>query len=134
MTSTIQASEQRVEFYESKERLLQQANEEILQRSMLLQKIQCTKSSLVGGLPKKFIGIAVRPEDTIHKWCEKEVLELAHFKKLIQRNMTSRSVVLEERNVECQDSSKIVPCSSFLLSSQGNCFIWSETVANLIVK
>lgn len=72
MTSTMVELKKRVEFLKSKNRLVLRRNGEMLQRSRVSQNLSSdAKKSLVESAPNKFIGIAVKVENTVHEPCEK---------------------------------------------------------------
>lgn len=80
--STTVALEKLVESLESKNSLLRQTNEELFQHPLLLRKISSgAKVSLVHSAPNEFGRAAVKNENAVHMWCEREVLELAHYEK-----------------------------------------------------
>lgn len=63
-----------------------QTNEGTLQRPHLLQKILSgVEQLLANSVPNKFIDIALKDGDAIHKYSEKEVSELAYLEKSIRR-------------------------------------------------
>lgn len=110
MTKVIVELEKRVEYLESKKRLLLQTNEEHLQRSRLARILPTgAKTLLVDSVPSDVIGIAAKVEDAIHKWCGKKFFLLTHYGKQIERDWTNHEETGLEGSVERQDGSKIVP-------------------------
>lgn len=65
--------------------------------------------SLVDVVPSERIEIAAKIADTIPKGCEKELSELAYSKRRVEWDWTSRSEIVSESGVVCQDSSKNEP-------------------------
>lgn len=87
MGTTIVALEKRVEFFDSKNRLLQQERGKILYRLRILQKLLSgAKRSVKGSVSNKLIEIAVKVEDAMNEWRGKEVSKPAHYGKHIDQN------------------------------------------------
>lgn len=88
MASTIVALKMRVDSLGSENGRLRYTNKNVLQRSPLLQNnLSEAKKSLVGDVPIVLVGIAVKFEGTILKWCGTEVLGLAPIEKAHWTNL-----------------------------------------------
>lgn len=87
MTKAIMESEKRVGCLESEKQWPLQTNEGVLQRSSLTRILPSkAKKTLVDSLHKEVIGIAVKVDDAIDKWCEKELSELTRYGEQYERS------------------------------------------------
>lgn len=82
LTSALLTWEKQVMSLRSEHRLFLQINKNIFQLLRLLREVLGgEKEPLVVRIRNGLIGIAVKNENAVHKWCEKEVSELPHYEK-----------------------------------------------------